>query len=622
MDYLWRFTPRIGKTMKHLFQILELAKGLRSALTTSVIFQYLSVVFGVFSFTLLVPLLKVLFMAPSELQELLAKPIPVFEWKQSVIFEYMNVHLAQTIDQAGPKAALIGICSLLIGSMFLKNIFHYGGVYFGARVVNGAVLATRNRLFKKITDLHIGYFSEERKGDLISRMTSDMKEIEWGVQSTIPAVFRSPFEIVVQVAVLFFFNVELTLFLLLFLPAAGGIISIIGKSLRESADDGQKKVSELVTTTEEALTGLKVIKAFGAISFIRNRFVRQNTEHYRIMMKVYSKVQLASPVSEFLGVTATAVVLWFGAGLVFDGKLDGEVLITYLVMFAQLITPFKALSTGIFNAQRACASLSRINKVIDAEQEIVDKPNAICATSFKDKIEFKDVWFRYENDFVLQDINLKILAGKTVALVGQSGSGKSTMADLLPRFYDVTKGAITIDGVDVKDYEVASLNSIMGIVTQHSILFNDTVYNNIAFGLDNVKKEDVIEAAKVANAHDFIMGFENGYDSNIGDGGSKLSGGQRQRISIARAVLKNPPIMILDEATSALDTESEKLVQDALSKLMSNRTSLVIAHRLSTIQHADEILVLNDGVIVERGTHNQLLQSDSAYKRLIEMQSF
>jgi subfamily B ATP-binding cassette protein MsbA len=499
-------------------------------------------------------------------------------------------------------------------------------MYSLAPIRNGVVKDIRNRIFKKTLELPLSYYSEERKGDIISRMTTDVQEIEWNIMQSLEMIFREPINIVIFLVLMVAMSAKLTLIAFILLPITVLLIGKLGRSLRRSSSESKERMGTLLSMMDETLGGLRIIKGFNAERKVAEKFEAENESFTKLGIKVGRKVDLASPLSETLGVSVLVVLLFIGGKMVIeDQSMDGAVFITYLAMFSQLLTPAKAFASAYSSIQKGLASAERIDKILNAEVSISDKTNPTHIKTFEKNIEFKNVSFAYrkgEVGWVLNDINLTITKGKTIALVGQSGSGKTTLADMLPRFYDTTNGDILIDGISLKDAAIKDIRSLMGIVTQESILFNDTVFNNIAFGIDNATEADVIAAAKIANAHDFIMQMPNGYQTNIGDRGNKMSGGQRQRMSIARAVLKNPPILILDEATSALDTESERLVQDALNKLMQNRTSIVIAHRLSTIQHADEIIVMQKGEIIERGNHSALINANGTYQKLHEMQSF
>ena len=612
--------------MKKFFGVLRYVKGYWRYAILNIVFNILSVIFSLFSILMLLPFLKILFSNdPNALQAIAAKE-PVFSFSTSGLLDLLNHILAKGAVDNGKVSVLIWICLFTVIMVFLKNLFRYLAMYFLAPIRNGVVRDMRNKIFNKSLELPLAYYSEERKGDIMSRMTVDVQEIEWSIMQSLEMIFREPLNIVFFLIMMVFMNPMLTLIAFILLPVSGATIGLIGRSLRRSSAKGKAKMGILLSIMEETLGGLRIIKGFNAEKIISEKFRSENQQYTDISIRMYRKGDMASPLSEFMGVSVLVVILYVGGKMVIsDYSMDGEVFITYLALFAQLLAPAKAFTTAYTSVQKGLASAERIDKVLNADVTIKDGPNPKPITKFEKEIEYKNVSFAYregEVGWVLNDINLKIEKGKTIALVGQSGSGKTTLADMLPRFYDTTQGEILIDGVSIKDAKIADVRALMGIVTQESILFNDTVYNNIAFGIENVTEAQVIEAAKIANAHEFISKMPQGYQTNIGDRGSKMSGGQRQRMSIARAVLKNPPILILDEATSALDTESERLVQDALSNLMKNRTSVVIAHRLSTIQHADEIIVMQKGVIIERGTHTQLLAKNGTYSKLHEMQSF
>ena len=607
--------------MKNYFRLLRYVRSYKGYALLNILFNMLSVIFSLVSLTMVIPFLNVLFSQATEFHQ---EP-----WSLSpkALFANFNYYLSQYIAANGKMEALILICILVIVLFFLKNFFRYLAMYFIAPIRNGVVRDLRNGMYEKVLYLPLSYFSDERKGDLISRMTSDVQEIEWSIMQSLEVVFREPLTILLFLGTMITISPQLSIFVFVLLPIAGLLIGQIGKSLRRTSAKSQAKMGMLLSTIEETLSGMRIIKAFTSELFSMEKFGKINDEYRRLMTRLYRKRDLSSPLSEFLGAIVMVVVIYFGGKLVLDGssRLEPAMFIAFIVIFSQLIPPAKSFTEAYSNVQRGLASVDRINKILDAEVTIRDKEHALQITDFNHTVEYRDVSFAYHKGgtgWVLHNVNLKIEKGKTIALVGQSGSGKTTLADLLPRFYDLEEGEILIDGENIKDYRLADLRGLMGIVTQESILFNDTVLNNIAFGMPNIKEEDVIAAAKIANAHDFIMQMPEGYQTNIGDRGGKMSGGQRQRISIARAVLKNPPILILDEATSALDTESERLVQDALTQLMKNRTTLVIAHRLSTIQHADEIIVMQKGEILERGKHAELLQSGGVYKKLYDLQTF
>jgi len=606
--------------MKDFFKILSLLKPHKKIAGLNIFFNLFAVIFSFFSLAMLIPMLEVLFNNNGKMQQILSKTINTkpFTDGYSAIDHFYYI-LAQLMTENSPEYVLMLICVITVVSILLKNIFRYFALYFMASVRSGIIQDFRNNIYHKITVLPMSFFSEEKKGNIISKITNDVKEIEWSALRTLEALFRDPLNVIVFFAMLIVMSPKLTFFVIVFMPITSIAISIVAKSLRKSASQTQHKLADVVSYVEETLSGLKIIKWFNNEELFRKRFEAVNDDYRQSMNKMLRKVEMASPISETLGVATIATVLWFGGKMVIDGEIKSSFFLAYIALLTQIIPSFKSLTTAISDVKRASASMDRIKEIMDAEESIKDVANAKNITIFSSKIEYKNVSFKYENQYVLKNINLSIDKGKTIALVGASGSGKSTLADLLPRFYDIEEGEILIDGNNIKTLTLKSLRSLLGIVTQQSILFNDTVYNNIAFGM-NVSEDDVIRAAKIANAHEFIEKLDAGYQTNIGDGGGKLSGGQRQRLSIARAILKNPQILILDEATSALDTESEKLVQEALEKLMANRTSLVIAHRLSTILHADEIIVVDNGEIIERGTHQQLLNKQGTYKKLIDLQ--
>jgi len=591
----------------------------------NILFNILSVLFSLVSFTLFIPLVDMLFQRTK-------RPVK----PPSIDFSHLSTlntdslrdnfyyYFGKMIDFYGEKTMLIYIGFTVIVLFFLRNMFRYMAMFFLAKVRNYVVRDIRNNLYKKILILPLSYYTEQRKGDIIARMTTDVQEVEWSIMTSLEMVFRDPIQIIAYIVTLFIISPTLTAYVLIILPISAFFIGQIGRSLKKSSVKGQKKMGFILSMIEETISGLRIIKAFNAIEFADKRFRKINQDYSRLMVGLYRKRDLASPLSEFLGAVVLTAVLWYGGRLVFTpgNLLSASVFLVYLVIFSQVIPPAKSITQAIYNIQKGAASVERIEHVMVEPEVIVQKTNAIKKTDFRSEIEYRNVSFSYVKEPVLRDINLVIPKGKTFALVGPSGGGKSTMVDLLPRFYDCRKGQLLIDGIDIRDLVINNLRGLMGIVSQETILFNDSVFNNIAFGMENVGEEEVIAAAKVANAHEFIERMPLGYETNIGDRGTKLSGGQRQRLSIARAVLKNPPILILDEATSALDTESERLVQQALENLMRNRTSIVIAHRLSTIQFADEILVLQDGKLVERGTHADLLERNGVYKKLYELQSF
>lgn len=608
--------------MKNFFKIISLAKNYRSSLILNIVFNILSVIFGLFSFVLFLPFLKVL-MNSDELEKIgeLGPPTELLFFNKDSLLNNAYYAMFEFLQTHSKFELLLVLCAFIASMIFLKNITRYLALFFMATVRNGIVKDYRNKLYGKILSLPLSYFSDERKGDIISKMTNDVKEIEWSVLRSLEAVFRDPVAIILTIAILIAFSPRMSVFILILIPIFA-LIGFLTRKLKRASAGSQQKIGEMMSTTEETLTGLKIIKGFNGEKLKQQQFEKENDNYTSQMTSMFRKIDMASPLSEFLGVSVIIGTLLYGGNLVFQGELSGEELITYIGLFYNVIAPSKSLTDAVSNAQRGIASMDRINVILDADDVIMNPANPIKIDSLKDKIELNHMKFKYQDDLVLKDVSFSISKGKSVALVGQSGSGKSTIANLLPRFYDLNEGEIKIDGVNIKDTSLTNLRDLMGIVTQDAILFNDTIANNILFGKENISEEKMIEAAKIANAHDFIMQLPKGYQTNIGDGGGKLSGGQKQRISIARAVLKNPDILVLDEATSALDTESEKLVQEALNNLMKNRTSLIIAHRLSTIQHADEILVMQDGEIIERGTHDSLLKENGTYTKLIEMQSF
>ena len=587
--------------------------------TSNFIFNLLGAFFGAIQLLTLKPVLGILFGT----QKMVEKPL---EWAFSLenIGDNVMYQLSNIIINSGTEKALIYLGLFLMIMVFLKVGFTYLALYVMVPLRNGVVRDIRNQIYVKILELPLGFFSEERKGDIIARMTGDVQEIDNSIMSSLEMLLKDPLIIIISLAFMIYMSWSLTLFVFLLLPVVGYFIGKVGKSLKKPSMRGQNKMGELLSTIEESLTGLRIIKAFNAEKKVKAHFNKQNSEFYHIMNSLMWRRYLAHPMSEFLGTAVIVIILWYGGNLVLknDGSLNPAEFITYLAFFYTIINPAKSFTTAIYSIQKGLASMERIDKVMMAENNIKDNENPKSVKKFANQIEYKDVTFRYQDDDVLKAVNLTIPKGKTIALVGQSGSGKSTFVDLLPRFYDVSQGQILVDGTDIRDYKIFDLRGLMGNVNQDPILFNDTFFNNIAFGVENATLDEVQSAARVANAHEFIVATSDGYESNIGDRGGKLSGGQRQRVSIARAVLKNPPILILDEATSALDTESEKLVQEALENLMKNRTSIVIAHRLSTIKNADLICVFHEGEIVETGNHDELLALDGIYKKLHSMQNF
>ena len=606
--------------MKSLRQILRYVAPYWVYASLNVFFNILSVFFSLVSFALFIPLLQMLFKTAT-----IPEQAPPLIWNNfDSLKENFYYFFGNLIQSHGEKEVLMYIGISIIILFFLRNFFRYMAMYFLAVVRNGVVQDLRNDMYNKILILPLAYYSQQRKGDIMSRMTGDVQEVEISIMSSLEMIFRDPIQILSYIATLFVISPQLTLFVLVLLPVSGFFIGRIGKSLKRTSTKGQQQMGILLSIIEETISGLRIIKAFNAIDFADKRFKQSNSVYFRLMVYLYRKRDLASPLSEFLGALVLTVVLWYGGRLVLTpgNLLDAAVFLVYLTIFSQVIPPSKSITQAWYNIQKGAASMERIKQVLGEPEVIEQKPDAVDKSDFKSEIDYQNVTFRYQMEPVLKKISLTIKKGTTVAIVGPSGAGKSTLADLLPRFYDCTEGSIRIDGEDIRNLKINDLRGLMGIVSQETILFNDTVLNNIAFGMEDVSEEAVISAAKVANAHEFIERMPMGYYTNIGDRGVKLSGGQRQRLSIARAVLRNPPILILDEATSSLDTESERLVQQAIENLMKNRTSIVIAHRLSTTQYADEIIVLQDGNLIERGSHANLLAQNGIYRKLYELQTF
>jgi len=599
--------------MKRYSRVFNYLKAYKTSIARYFLNILLSIIFSIVSIGMLLPFMQLIFNVN---QGGIPKPStnPMMVW--------VNEHLNSML-YSGDKLHDLGVvCIMIIVFIFLKNMFLYLSYRAMGPIKNGIVNRFRIELYNKILQLPIGYFTEKRKGDLMSRITNDVGEVEGSVVGTLEGWVRDPLAIIINLVVLFIISPKLTLFILICIPFMGLVIGRLSRSLKKQSGVVAQKNGDSISIIEETLGGLRVIKAFNIEGLLRNKFLGINSSLLQAKNSIGFRRDLASPMSEMMGVTIFAVILWFGGQLVLKQELGltGALFLTYMGLFYNIIDPAKSISTAFSNMQKGAAAISRIEEILNAPVMVDDNPNGIKIESFNSCIEFKNVGFMYDDAVILKNINLKVEKGKTLALVGSSGAGKSTLADLVPRFHDASSGEILVDGINIRDYSLHSLRGLMSIVTQEPILFNDSIAHNIALGMDNASHDEIEQAAKVANAHQFIMHKEAGYETNIGDRGSKLSGGERQRVTIARAVLKNPPILILDEATSSLDTESERLVQDAINNLMSKRTSIVIAHRLSTIRHADEIIVLQKGEIVERGTHDSLINQNGFYKRLVEMQ--
>ncbi len=594
----------------------------------NIVFNVLSAVLNLFSFVIIIPILEILFKVNETAYsylELTFAPSS-WEWWRSIpgiiknnFFWYIN----DLISVRGESFTLVMLGIGLVGMTLFKVLAMYLAFYTMIPIRTGVVRDIRNQINKKITELPLGFFSEERKGDIIARVSSDVNEIEHSIMNSLDMLFKNPILIVIYLAAMVMISWQLTAFVFVLLPVAGYVMGQVGKRLKRKSALGQSQLGALMSRIEETLGGLRIIKAFNAEQKIQNRFEEMNERFRKTTNRIYRRQQLAHPMSEFLGTATIAVILWYGGMLILgnNSAIGASVFIYYLVIFYSIINPAKNLSKATYAIQKGLASVERVDKILKATTHITSPENP-RPVLLEEAIEYEKVWFRYHDEWVLKDVSLRIEKGETIALVGQSGSGKSTLVDLLPRFYDVERGRIKIDDVDVRDASLYDLRGLMGNVNQEAVLFNDTFFNNIAFGVERATPEEVESAARIANAHDFIISWQDGYNTNIGDRGGKLSGGQRQRISIARAILKNPPVLILDEATSALDTASERLVQEALEKLMRNRTTIVIAHRLSTIRNADKICVMHQGQIVERGRHDELISKNGYYKKLCDMQKF
>ena len=608
--------------MKTYFRLLSFAKPIAKYALPYILCILITVVFGTLNLALLVPLLQVMFKGTGDMAkgadqvQVAPEGYNLGDW-----FMYLADKLYYDV---GPYEALKYVCVIIVASVFISNLFRYLSQRIMENLRIHTLLNLRKAVFNNVMDLHLGYFTNSRKGDVMSKIASDVQVVQFSVTSTLQVAFKEPLQLIAYIVVLFALSVKLTLFSLAVIPVSAFCISMIVKKLKQQAREGQQSYANMISFLDESLSGIKIIKAFNAVPFVKDRFNRESEYYSKIMRRMVRRQQMSSPVSELLGVVMVAIILLYGGGLVLSGggELSASEFITYIAIFSQVMRPAKALTDAFSNIHNGIAAGERVLELIDERSVLKDKPGAKQLNGFEQAIEFKAVDFSYGEKQILHQVNLVIPKGGTIALVGPSGGGKSTLVDLIPRFMDVTGGAITIDGMDIRDVQRESLRGLIGTVNQETVLFNDTIFNNIAFARPEATKDEVEHAARIANAHEFIVKTEKGYQTNIGDRGAKLSGGQRQRLCIARAVLRNPPIMLLDEATSALDTESEKLVQDSLYKLMQHRTTVVIAHRLSTIQNADNIVVIENGQVVEEGNHQSLIEKSGLYKRLIDMQQF
>jgi len=608
--------------MKNLIRIAKITLQFKRTLFLNLGFNILGMVFSIFSFAMIIPLLRIIFNSSTAVfEKTISSYNGDFIWTKDGVLSFVNYYLAKHAISEGRYSTLILICIFLVIMVFLKNMFTFLSTFFLSDLVQSSVKKLREKMYQKILVLPMSFFSDERKGNLLSTFSADLKETELAIKATTNAIFKDPFYVIGYFATLFIISFKLTFFIVLFLPIAGLIISKISNGLKKRSKKGQENLGDILSLTEETLFGLRIIKSFNAQAFMNNKFESKSNSLYSLMLGINRRIYLASPISEFLGVLATSGVLLYGGNLVLNEFIQPDVFIGYLILFSQLISPFKSISKAVYDSSQGIAALERIEKITLQDQLIKNSPATPQPINFIKEISFNNVSFKYNQEQVLENISFKIKKGETVAIVGHSGAGKSTIADLLIRFYDVVEGSINIDNINVKKINLSQLRNLMGVVTQDSILFNDTVINNIAFGVE-IENSQVLESAKMANADEFIENLDEKYETFIGDAGNKLSGGEKQRLSIARAIYKNPEILILDEATSSLDTKSEKAVQEALNRLMKNRTSLVIAHRLSTIQNADKIIVLDNGKIVEMGSHKELVAKNSFYKKFIDMQSF
>ena len=585
----------------------------------NIISNILSILFSLVSLTMVIPFLGILF----ETQEKVYNPAPL-TLDTNTIKENLYAAISSLIDKKGEIEALMFICILVLIAFFLRNLFRYLALFFLTPIRNGIVHDLRMDLHKKVISLPVSFFAKRKKGDITSRLTSDLIEIEWSIMSSLEMIFKDPIQILVYLGALIVISLELTLFVLILFPITGLLIGFIGKSLKKSSNKAQSKMGELLSIINENINGLRIIKSFNIEDFTNTKFQKESAKYKKVMTSLLRKKDLSSPLSEILSTIVMVIIMWFGGQLVLntESNLSPQEFIGYILIFSQIIRPAKSLTTSYYHIQKGSASAKRIYEILDAKNKIIDIKKPVSIKKLEKEIRFKNVSFSYEKEEIIKNIDFSIKKGEVVAIIGESGSGKSTLADLLSRFYNIQKGEILIDGRNINDIAISSLRESLGLVSQESILFNDSIYNNILLGKIDAKEDEVIKAAKIANAHEFIMKKNNGYQTNIGDKGDQLSGGEKQRISIARAILKNPQILILDEATSSLDSESESLVQDALNKLMNKRTSLVIAHRLSTIQNADKIIVLEEGAIIEEGNHKDLINKSKYYKKICELQNY
>ena len=603
--------------MDFFFKILRYIRSYLSYVFLNIGSNIISVIFSLFSLTMIIPFLGILFGTQEKVYQ--AKPLSL---NAASIKENFYLFLSTTIDNKGNVEALLLICVIVLIMFFIKNLFRYLALFFLTPIRNGVIHDIRMDLHKKILALDLAFIGSKRKGDLTSRLTSDLVEIEWSIMGGLEMFFKDPISIILYLSTLIFISPQLTVFVIILFPIAGILIGYIGKSLKNSSKKGQDKLAYIMSIIDENIFGLRIIKTFNAENFINSKFEKSSNEYKKIMNSILRKKDLSSPMSELLSTVVMVIVMWFGGQLVLseNSMLSPQEFIGYILIFSQIIPPVKSLTTSYYYIQKGSAAAERVYEILDQENTIFNKKDVHKISNLKNSINFIIKSFKYENKNVLQNINFTIKKGQKVALVGHSGGGKTTLADLLPRFYDLEDGEINIDNINIKDIDLFNLRNIISIVSQDSILFNDSIYNNIKIGNLNATKEDIINAAKAANAHEFILKCEDSYQTNIGNSGEKLSGGQKQRISIARAILKNPEILILDEATSSLDSESENLIQEALTNLMKDRTSLVIAHRLSTIENADNIIVLKDGKIIEQGSHSTLIAKNGSYKKLHDLQ--